>query len=84
MCCWVVLLATDAGCVTIVRLAYSAVKLEQADRRTSALRRVYVHVTTTTTTDSAIYHCQLLSTTTAIVYYYYRYHYYYQSCYASS
>lgn len=65
-------------------------KLEQADRRTSALRRVYVYVTTTTTTttDSAIYHCQLLSTTTAIVYYYYyhhyRYHYYYQSCYASS
>lgn len=48
VCCWVVLLATDAGCVTIVRLAYSAVKLEQADRRTSALRRVYVHVTTTT------------------------------------
>jgi len=78
-----VILATDAGCVTIVRLAYSAVKLEQADRRTSALRRVYVHVTTTTT-DSAIYHCQLLSTTTAIVYYYYHYHYYYQSCYASS
>ena len=78
-------------CVTLFLVLLTAVKLEQADRRPSALRRVYVHVTTTTSTESAIYHCQLLSTTTAIVYhyYYYRYyhyyyHYYYQSCYVSS
>ena len=82
-------------CVTLFLVLLTAVKLEQADRRPSALRRVYVHVTTTTSTESAIYHyCQLLSTTTAIVYhyYYYRYYhyyyhyyyYYYQSCYVSS
>lgn len=79
--------------ITLFLVLLTAVKLEQADRRPSALRRVYVHVTTTTSTESAIYHCQLLSTTTAIVYhyYYYRYyyhyyyyHYYYQSCYVSS